>query len=63
MCASFNELSVNGAMVVCNMIYSKVNQSYWTMLAAQDSAGRTYETEFIQVDGSGADIAIIKRLS
>ena len=63
MCASFNELPVNGAMVVCNMIYSKVNQSYWTMVAAQDASGRTYETETIQVEGSGGDIVIIKRLS
>ena len=63
MCASFNELAVNGTMVVMNTMYSKVNTSVWTMLAAQDSAGRTYETAQINGTNAGVDVICIKRLS
>ena len=63
MCASFNELPVNGALVVMNAMYSKVNTSVLTMLAAQDSVGRTYETQQINGTDVGVDVICIKRLS
>lgn len=63
MCASFNELEVNGTLVVMNAMYNKVNTSVWTMLAAQDSVGRTYETSQINGTDVGVDVICIKRLS
>jgi hypothetical protein len=63
MCAGFNELAVNGTLVVMNAMYSKVNTSVWTMLSAQDSVGRTYETSQINGTDVGVDVICIKRLS
>ena len=63
MCASFNELAVNSTLVIMNAMYSKVNTSVWTMLSAQDSAGRTYSTEQINGTDAGVDVICIKRLS
>lgn len=62
-CAGFNELAVNGTLVIMNAMYSKVNTSVWTMLAAQDSVGRTYETQQINGTDVGVDVICIKRLS
>ena len=68
-CSSFNDLPVNGTMVVFNAMLGKVNTSIWTCLNAQSSVGRTFDISWTahaphDTGNEGPqDTVIIKRLS
>lgn len=62
---TFNNLPVNGAMIVNHIEYDRINQALWSVLNAQTSAGRTYNISWVSSEGADQvlDVAIIKRLS
>jgi hypothetical protein len=68
-CSSFNDLPVNGTLVVFNAMLGKVNTPIWTCLNAQTSVGRTYDISWIahaphDTGNEGPhDTVIVKRLS
>lgn len=62
---AFNNLPADGAMIVNHVEYARINQSLWSVLNAQTSAGRTYNISWLCSEGLGTvtDVAVIKRLS
>ena len=60
--SAFNNLPINGVMMINHVEFDRINDALWLVLDSQVAAGHTYEATWIVSEAGGlADVGCIKR--